>query len=93
MKKMFCLCSTLVAAVSAWGAGTEDALWRPQGADATWNSAAWQTSLGITAFVPGWSATFDGAEQNYIGTICNLEEPITKTDTQSLKITYSITDA
>ena len=30
--------------------------------------------------------------QNYIGTICNLEEPITKTDTQSLKITYSITD-
>lgn len=69
MKKMFCLCSTLVAAVSAWGAGTEDALWRPQGADATWNSAAWQTSLGITAFVPGWSATFDGAEQNYIGTI------------------------
>ena len=31
--------------------------------------------------------------QNYIGTICNLEEPITKTDTQSLKITYSIADA
>lgn len=31
--------------------------------------------------------------QNYIGTICNLEEPVTKTDTQSLKITYSITDA
>lgn len=30
--------------------------------------------------------------QNYIGTICNLEEPITKTDSQSLKITYSITD-
>ena len=30
--------------------------------------------------------------QNYIGTICNLEHPITKTDTQSLKITYSITD-
>ena len=30
--------------------------------------------------------------QNYIGTICNLDEPITKTDTQSLKITYSITD-
>ena len=31
--------------------------------------------------------------QNYIGTICNLEEPITKTDSQSLKITYSIMDA
>jgi hypothetical protein len=31
--------------------------------------------------------------QNYIGTICNLEEPVTKTDSQSLKITYSITDA
>ncbi len=31
--------------------------------------------------------------QNYIGTICNLEEPITKTDSQSLKITYTITDA
>jgi len=31
--------------------------------------------------------------QNYIGTICNLDEPITKTDSQSLKITYSITDA
>lgn len=30
--------------------------------------------------------------QNYIGTICNLDEPITKTDTQALKITYSITD-
>lgn len=30
--------------------------------------------------------------QNYIGTICNLDEPITKTDSQSLKITYSITD-
>jgi len=31
--------------------------------------------------------------QNYIGTICNLEQPITKLDTQSLKITYSISDA
>ena len=31
--------------------------------------------------------------QNYIGTICNLEQPITKTDTQSLKITYTIADA
>jgi hypothetical protein len=31
--------------------------------------------------------------QNYIGTICNLEEPVTKTDSQSLKITYTITDA
>ena len=30
--------------------------------------------------------------QNYIGTICNLDEPITKTDSQSLKITYSLTD-
>ena len=30
--------------------------------------------------------------QTYIGTICNLEEPVTKTDSQSLKITYSITD-
>ena len=30
--------------------------------------------------------------QNYLGTICNLEEPVTKTDSQSLKITYSITD-
>ena len=30
--------------------------------------------------------------QNYIGTICNLEEPITKLDSQSLKITYSISD-
>ena len=36
---------------------------------------------------------YSDACQNYIGTICNLEEPITKTDTQSLKITYSITDA
>lgn len=31
--------------------------------------------------------------QNYIGTICNLDEPVTKTNSQSLKITYSITDA
>lgn len=31
--------------------------------------------------------------QNYIGTVCNLTEPITKTDSQSLKITYTITDA
>ena len=31
--------------------------------------------------------------QTYLCTICNLEQPITKTDSQSLKITYSITDA
>ena len=36
---------------------------------------------------------YHDACQNYIGTICNLDEPITKTDSQSLKITYSITDA
>jgi hypothetical protein len=36
---------------------------------------------------------YSDACQNYIGTICNLEEPVTKTDSQSLKITYSITDA
>ena len=35
---------------------------------------------------------YHDACQNYIGTICNLDEPITKTDSQSLKITYSITD-
>lgn len=37
--------------------------------------------------------TYFDACQNYLGTICNLEHPITKTDSQSLKITYSITDA
>jgi len=31
--------------------------------------------------------------QNYIGTICNLEEPITKTDSQSLKILKERRDA
>ena len=36
---------------------------------------------------------YSDACQNYIGTICNLEEPITKTASQSLKITYSIIDA
>ena len=36
---------------------------------------------------------YSDACQNYIGTICNLEDPVTKTDSQSLKITYSITDA
>ena len=36
---------------------------------------------------------YSDACQNYIGTICNLEEPITKLSSQSLKITYSITDA
>ena len=36
---------------------------------------------------------YSDACQNYIGTICNLEDPITKTDSQSLKITYSIADA
>ncbi len=35
---------------------------------------------------------FSNACQNYIGTICNLEEPITKTDLNSLKVTYTITD-
>ena len=35
---------------------------------------------------------YSDACQNYIGTICNLEEPVTKTSSQSLKITYSITD-
>ena len=39
----------------------------------------------------GYYVYFDAC-QNYIGTICNLEEPITKTDSQSLKITYSLTD-
>ena len=36
---------------------------------------------------------YSDACQNYIGTICNLEDPVTKTDSQSLKISYSITDA
>lgn len=36
---------------------------------------------------------YHDACQNYIGTICNLENPITKTELQSLKITYSVTDA
>jgi hypothetical protein len=36
--------------------------------------------------------TYFDACQNYIGTICNLEQPITKLDSQSLKITYSISD-
>ena len=40
-----------------------------------------------------WYYVYCDACQNYIGTICNLEEPVTKTDSQSLKITYSITDA
>jgi hypothetical protein len=35
---------------------------------------------------------YHDACQNYIGTICNLEQPITKLDSQSLKITYSISD-
>ena len=36
---------------------------------------------------------YSDACQNYIGTVCNLDAPVTKTDTQSLKITYTITDA
>ena len=36
---------------------------------------------------------YSDACQNYIGTICNLDEPVTKTASQSLKITYAITDA
>lgn len=34
-----------------------------------------------------------GIAANYLGTICNLSSPVTKTSSQSMKITYTLTDA
>ena len=34
-----------------------------------------------------------GFVKNYLGTICNLASPVTKTSAQTMKITYTLTDA
>ncbi len=39
------------------------------------------------------SYVYHDACRNYIGTICNLEDPIIKQDSQTLQISYTITDA
>lgn len=39
------------------------------------------------------SAAKHGFATNYLGTICNLSSPVVKTSTQSMKVTYTLTDA
>ena len=63
---------------------------------AVYTTNSW-TMRDFCGYVTDDLRTFAGvlyhdACQNYIGTICNLEQPITKLDSQSLKITYSISD-
>ncbi len=51
------------------------ATWRPQSADATWRSTAWQLGGTLFDFGAKWSAIFDGAEVPFIETI-NLPDAI-----------------
>ena len=38
------------------------------------------------------SDTYFAYATNYLGTICNLSSPVTKTPEQTMKITYTLTD-
>ena len=74
----------------------EDGEWRCDLGSYTTSSWSMKDFCGYVAddlrMFTDYYVYFDAC-QTYLGTICNLEQPITKTDSQSLKITYSITDA
>lgn len=48
-----------------------------------------ESTLGILTYSKGRVGTI-GEIDNYLGTICNLSEPITKTESTSMKVTYTL---
>ena len=48
-----------------------------------------ESTLGILTYSKG-SVGAIGEIDNYLGTICNLSEPITKTESTSMKVTYTL---
>ena len=48
-----------------------------------------ESTLGIITF-PSDTGAYIGEIDNYLGTICNLSEPITKTESTSMKVTYTL---
>ena len=48
-----------------------------------------ESTLGIITY-PADSGSYIGEIDNYLGTICNLSEPITKTESTSMKVTYTL---
>ena len=48
-----------------------------------------ESTLGIITH-PSNDKSYIGEIDNYLGTICNLSEPITKTESTSMKVTYTL---
>ena len=48
-----------------------------------------ESTLGIMT-IPSSNVGYIGVMANYLGTICNLSEPITKTESTSMKVTYTL---
>lgn len=48
-----------------------------------------ESTLGIITY-PSDTGSYIGEIDNYLGTICNLSEPITKTESTSMKVTYTL---
>ena len=49
-----------------------------------------ESTLGILTY-SSRTGGYIGEIDNYLGTICNLSEPITKTESTSMKVTYTLT--
>lgn len=49
-------------------------------------------TAGLLRFYGYRKYMYFGFATNYLGSICNLETPVTKTSAQSMKITYTLTD-
>ena len=49
-----------------------------------------ESTLGIITYPSTNDGGYIGEIDNYLGTICNLSEPITKTESTSMKVTYTL---
>ena len=70
-------------------------LYKDDEISASYEMFAYTGVEGGNLFLPyiNQSAAKHGFATNYLGTICNLSSPVVKTSAQSMKVTYTLTDA
>ena len=76
----------------------EDGKWLVEDTKATNSDTVYNTTyefdnLFRMQYYPSSSKGTAGFSTNYLGTICNLASPVVKTSAQTMKITYTLTDA